>query len=263
MNSIGYDVILGRISQSNSSNAQILSGLIICSEQSFKISCLISTGFMLLLGADEAGKGPVIGSMFVAGLVIDEETLFDLAALGVRDSKQISPGQPQTRRQAVRDILSRKIKALSKDHFILEVQPQVIDELRGVMTMNDIMVRCFSQVVARLNADRAILDAADVNPQRFAERVKDASATSMEIVAEHKADQRHLVVSAASILAKSRRDQSIRELEASISCKIGSGYPSDPQTIEFLKNWMREHNQLPPFARHSWATAQRIKASFI
>jgi ribonuclease HII len=232
-------------------------------QQSFEISCLTSIDFMLLLGADEAGKGPVIGSMFVAGLVIDEEKLFDLAALGVRDSKQISPGQPQAKRQAQRDILSRKIKTLSEDHYILEIQPQVIDELRGVMTMNDIMVRCFSQVVGKLNADRAILDAADVNPQRFADRVKAASATSMAIVAEHKADQRHLVVSAASILAKARRDQSIRELEASISCEIGSGYPSDPQTIEFLKNWMKEHDQLPPFARHSWATAQRIKASFI
>jgi ribonuclease HII len=218
---------------------------------------------MLFLGVDEAGKGPVVGSMFVAGLVIDEEKLFDLAALGVKDSKQISPGQPQAKRQAQRDLLSRKIKAISHDHYILEVPPQVIDELRGVMTMNDIMVRCFSQVVSKLNADRAILDAADVNPQRFAERVKAASATSMPILAEHKADQRHLVVSAASILAKARRDESIRELEASFCCEIGSGYPSDPQTIEFLKGWMKEHKELPPFTRHSWATAERIKASFI
>jgi len=45
---------------------------------------------MLLLGADEAGKGPVIGSMFVAGLVIEEEKLFDLAGYGVKDSKKLA-----------------------------------------------------------------------------------------------------------------------------------------------------------------------------
>ena len=48
---------------------------------------------MLLMGADEAGKGPVIGSMFVAGLVIDEERFFDLAVLGVKDSKMLSPAK--------------------------------------------------------------------------------------------------------------------------------------------------------------------------
>ncbi len=210
---------------------------------------------MLLLGVDEAGKGPVVGSMFVAGLVVDEEKLFDLAAFGVRDSKQLTPAR--------REMLAKKINGVAKDQYILEVSPQVIDELRQVMTMNDIMVRCFSQVLQRLSADRAILDAADVNAQRFADRVRSTSGTSMEILAEHKADERHLVVSAASILAKVRRDESIRELERSMGCEIGSGYPSDPETIDFLKKWMKEHKELPICARHSWATAQHIKASFI
>lgn len=210
---------------------------------------------MLLLGIDEAGKGPVIGSMFVAGLVIDEDKLFDLAAIGVRDSKQLS--------SARREVMAKKILRIAKDQYILEVPPGIIDELRGVMTMNDIMVRCFSQVLQHLSADRAILDAADVNAQRFADRVRGTSGTSMEILAEHKADERHQIVSAASILAKVRRDESVRELEKTVGCRIGSGYPSDPLTIEFLKKWVKDHSDLPPCARHSWATAQRIKASFI
>jgi ribonuclease HII len=210
---------------------------------------------MLLLGADEAGKGPVIGSMFVAGLVIEEERLFDLAGFGVRDSKQLAP--------AKREILAKKIGRVAADQYILEVSPQVIDELRQVMTMNEIMVRSFAQVVQRLHADRAILDAADVDAKRFAKRVRTAAKTAMQLIAEHRADERHLVVSAASILAKVRRDASMRELEASLNCKIGSGYPHDSDTIEFLNNWVRENRDLPPCARRSWATAQRIKANFI
>jgi ribonuclease HII len=210
---------------------------------------------MLLLGADEAGKGPVIGSMFVAGLVVKEEQLFDLAAWGVKDSKQLSADR--------RKVLSKKISAAAADLYILEVPPGVIDELRQVMTMNDLMVRCFAQVLSRLHADKAFLDAADVDEARFAERVRAQSGTSMEILAEHQADQRHSVVSAASILAKVRWDESIREIEAFYGCRIGSGYPTDPQTIEFLKIWLKDHGELPPFARHSWATAQNIKAKFI
>jgi ribonuclease HII len=85
----------------------------------------------------------------------------------------------------------------------------------------------------------------------------------MEIRSEHKADQNHPVVSAASILAKVQRDKSVRDLEQSMNCIIGSGYPGDPLTIEFLGRWVVEHRDLPPCARHTWATAQRIKASFI
>lgn len=210
---------------------------------------------MLLLGADEAGKGPVVGSMFVAGLVIEEDRLFDLAGFGVKDSKQLSPAR--------REILARKISAIAADQYILEIKPQVIDELRTVMTMNEIMVRSFSQVLARLPADRAILDAADVDARRFADRVKAASKTDMEVIAEHKADQRHQVVSAASILAKVSRDASMRDLEEKMNCIIGSGYPHDQITLNFLMEWVKENRDLPTCARHSWATAQRIKASFI
>lgn len=211
---------------------------------------------MLLMGADEAGKGPVIGSMFVAGLVIEEERLFDLAALGVKDSKMVSP--------AKREVLARKITSIATDQYILEVRPEIIDELRLVMTMNEIMVRSFSQVVDRLHADKAVLDAADVNAERFAQAVrKRCRETTMDLIAEHKADQRHRVVSAASILAKVHRDESMRKLESEMHCKIGSGYPHDRDTIAFLSDWAKEKKDFPPCVRHSWATAQRIKASFI
>ncbi len=207
------------------------------------------------MGADEAGKGPVIGSMFVAGVVIDEDQLFDLAALGVKDSKLLTPAR--------REQLAPKIEKIAQDKYVLEVRPEVIDELRQLMTMNEIMVKSFSKVVEKLSADRAILDAADVNPGRFARRVKVGSGTEMEVVAEHRADKNHLVVAAASILAKVTRDRSVREIEKSLGLKIGSGYSSDPATVKFLENWVKEHGDLPPFARHSWKTAERITASFI
>lgn len=207
---------------------------------------------MLLLGIDEAGKGPVIGSMFVAGVVVAEEDLFEFAAIGVRDSKLIHPAR--------REIMEKRILKLAREHYILEVSCQVIDELRQVMTMNEIMVRAHAQVLSKLQADQAMLDASDVKADRFAEKVKAASGTSMEVLAEHKADRNHMVVAAASILAKVRRDRSIRELEASLNCKIGSGYPSDLNTMRFLERWVEVYKELPPCSRKSWATARRVAA---
>ncbi len=209
----------------------------------------------LLLGVDEAGKGPVIGSMFVAGVVVEEEKLFDLAAMGVKDSKLLSPNR--------RDILASRICNLSDDHYVLEVKASVIDELRQIMTMNDIMVRAHSQVVQKLKADRGILDAADVDQDRFCRRVRQESGTSMDLVAEHKADRNHLIVAAASIVAKHRRDRSIRDLELRVGSIIGSGYPSDPKTIRFIEGWIKEHGELPACARKTWATAQRLIGSSV
>ncbi|HNR56950.1 MAG TPA: ribonuclease HII [Methanothrix sp.] len=210
---------------------------------------------MRLLGADEAGKGPVIGSMFVAGVVIDEDRLFDLAALGVKDSKLLSPAR--------REVLAGRIEKIALDKYVLEVRPEVIDELRKIMTMNDVMVRSFSKVLENLSADRAILDAADVNAERFARRVKEVSGTEMEVVAEHRADRNHPVVAAASILAKVKRDRSVREIEVAVGREIGSGYPSDPATVRFLESWVTEHGDIPPVARQSWKTEERIKDRFI
>ena len=46
---------------------------------------------MLLLGIDDAGRGPVIGPMILAGLLIDEKEQDKLKQLDVKDSKKLSP----------------------------------------------------------------------------------------------------------------------------------------------------------------------------
>jgi ribonuclease HII len=38
---------------------------------------------------------------------------------------------------------------------------------------------------------------------------------------------------------------------------IGSGYPSDPKTISFLKN--TAYDDLPDFVRRSWSTVERTR----
>ena len=81
-----------------------------------------------------------------------------MASFGVKDSKLLAP--------AKREILAKKIARIASDQYILEVKAQVIDELRVVMTMNDLMVRSFSQVWQG-SANRAILDAGRCGCQRF------------------------------------------------------------------------------------------------
>ena len=73
------------------------------------------------------------------------------------------------------------------------------------------------------------------------------------MIVEPKADLRYRVVGAASIVAKVNRDMAIEKLG-----DVGSGYPSDPKTINFLKKLKNQDKKYPSFVRKSWKTLNRI-----
>lgn len=209
----------------------------------------VITVFMIA-GIDEAGKGPVLGPMCVAGLLLDENKLESIARLGVKDSKKLTPKKRET--------LSVDIKKLADKIFVLEVSPGQIDELRKVITMNEIMVMCYVRVLEELKPESAFVDAADVIAERFGENIMKKYSSDLNITSEHNADEKYPIVSAASILAKVRRDELVRNIEKRTGTEIGSGYPSDQKTIMFLENWVMEHGSLPDFARSSWKTSKNI-----
>jgi ribonuclease HII len=203
---------------------------------------------MKLAGVDEAGKGAVLGSLFVGGVSIDSSALKYLERMGLKDSKTLSPKR--------RESLSKRIEKVCAVH-LQEITAKQIDELRTAYTLNDILVKAHALSLRHLNPDIAFVDAADVDPLRFAQRVKDESGIS-SIIAEHKADSNHVIVSAASIIAKVYRDASIKALGHCLGAEIGSGYPSDARTTDFLKRWLDERGELPPETRYSWKTAKKL-----
>jgi ribonuclease HII len=203
---------------------------------------------MKLAGVDEAGKGAVLGSLFVAGVCIDSSGLKYLERMGLKDSKVLTAKR--------REFLSKRIEKVCAVQ-LQEITAQQIDELRTVLTVNEILVRGHAQALRYLKPDIAFVDAADVDASRFSDRVKEASGID-KVIAEHNADTNYAIVSAASIIAKVSRDTSIRALERSLGGTIGSGYPSDATTIAFLKKWLDAWGDLPPGTRRSWKTAQNL-----
>ncbi|WP_297508756.1 ribonuclease HII [Thermococcus sp.] len=205
---------------------------------------------MKVAGIDEAGRGPVIGPMVIATAVFDESKLPELKALGVRDSKRLSPKR--------REKLFEEIVKLADDYVILILSPEEIDS-RGE-TLNELEVEKFSEALNALKVkpDVVYIDSADVEEARFGERIKDRLGFDVKVVAEHKADDKFLPVSAASILAKVTRDRAIEELKKGYG-EIGSGYPSDPRTRAFLESYYKQHGEFPPIVRRSWKTLRKIE----
>ena len=199
---------------------------------------------MWICGIDEAGKGPVLGPMVAAGvLVLDDE---DLSSLGIRDSKQLSAKK--------REVIFDEICASYKTAVVVKA-PAEIDARE--CTRNQFTVVLHAEVLRTLCPDRMYLDACDVNAERFGVNVLSVSGIDAEVVSEHKADARYAVVGAASIVAKVTRDRIIDELRLEFG-EIGSGYPSDAKTVEFLKEYIREHGVPPACARKSWQTVTDI-----
>ena len=204
---------------------------------------------MYILGIDEAGRGSVLGPMVIAGVVVPEKMEKVLERMGVKDSKRLVPNR--------RTILSRKLKKMFP-HEIVVISAREIDDLRASgVNLNEIEKNAMESILLKLEFEKAIVDAVDVKAERFQENLR--LDTGLNVFAEHKADDKYIEVSAASIIAKSARDEYIKDINKDFikSGGIGSGYPSDPKTKEFLSNYT--YDEMPDFVRKSWATVAKMK----
>ena len=130
------------------------------------------------------------------------------------------------------------------------------------MTLNEIELHIFAKIINKLKPTVCYVDSVDVNEKRFKNSITNATNYKTKIISKHKADEIYPIVSAASILAKTERDKKIRQIEKKLRTKLniplGSGYPSDPVTQKFLKNWVKEFKKLPPHTRRSWDTSKKL-----
>ena len=208
-----------------------------------------------IAGLDDSGRGPVLGPLVIAGLLIDQGKAEALKQLGVRDSKKLSP----SRRRALHD----KIIEVADSYEIVLIEPKRIDEYvnrqRKFQGLNLLEAEVMAEIVERLKPEVAYVDASDVDEKRYGQWISERLTFKVGIISEHHADSKYPVVSASSILAKVRRDDEIGKLKT-VYGDFGSGYAGDPRTIAFLKDHYRRVGDFPPFARRSWKTLDRLAA---
>lgn len=202
----------------------------------------------MICGVDEAGKGSVLGPMVVAGVGVPAEDVLD--GLPVRDSKILSLRQRET---LYGEIIQRCRIAT------IIISPEKIDVSRARISMNECVARAHAAAIMALEPDIAFVDACDVNEIRYARMVSSFLPSPCRIVSEHKADETYRIVSAASIVAKVVRDREVDLLKEEYGA-VGSGYPSDPETIAFLEAYVDEHHRPPACARKSWKTITALIA---
>ena len=205
---------------------------------------------MLLGGIDEAGRGSVIGPLVIAGISFDPTGLESIRNQGITDSKKLSVQKRET--------LYTKILQSAVSVFVCRISPITIDNYVNYKKLNVLESRFMTIIADNLRADKIIIDACDVKPDRFKQSVlKNLTSKSVKIYCFHKADTDNLIVSAASIIAKVTRDREIKKIEETLCKKIGSGYPSDPSTKLFLRNHLFD-NENKKYIRFSWSPVKNM-----
>lgn len=198
----------------------------------------------LVCGVDEAGRGPLIGPMVMAGVLVDEEGSESLKSLGVKDSKLIS----QRRRVA----LYKRIVSVAKKYKIVVIEPKEIDAALNSddSNLNWLEAHTSADIINELNPDKVIIDSPSNNVVKYKRYlIKLLNNKKIDSVVEHKADVNHVECSAASILAKVTREEEIENIKKRVG-DFGSGYLTDPKSVKFFEE---NYEKYPEIFRKTWA----------
>lgn len=205
---------------------------------------------MRVVGVDEAGRGSFVGPLVVGAFAVDDSQLGAIRSAGARDSKELSP--------TAREEVYRRLHRLGHVASIA-LSPRTVDRAVWNGGLNELEAEAFGTVIRRLGAEEARVDACDTNEARFGRSVSARAGGGTRVIARHHADRDDTLVGAASIVAKVRRDRALARLRAALGDGIGSGYPSDSRTVEFVRAHLRQVVAAPPWLRVSWATMTRVK----
>ena len=143
-----------------------------------------------ICGVDEAGRGPLVGSVVAGAVVLDPNQ----PILGLKDSKKLSPTK--------REYLYAEIMQKAKAWGIGQASSIEIDELNILQATMVAMRRAVEDLANRLGEwpSKALIDG---------NRCPQLPITSEAII---QGDAKEPAISAASIIAKVTRDQQMQDL---------------------------------------------------
>jgi ribonuclease HII len=199
----------------------------------------------LTLGIDEAGRGPAVGPMVIAAVVLDSRSAAALTRNGLCDSKTYGAGDDA---HAVRSAFDHEIRKRARFVALIEVEHTEIDErvLRHELNVleRELATRLIDQApsVDRIIADGKRMFAA--LGQRY---------THFE--SHDRAEDKHAAVAAASVVAKVVRDQRFAKIRARYEHELGpitgGGY-ANAATRRWLRAYAERYGRLPEEARLTW-----------
>ncbi|MBU2566848.1 ribonuclease HII [Patescibacteria group bacterium] len=209
-------------------------------------------------GIDEAGRGPVLGPLVIAICALTKRDIAWCIKHNVTDSKKV----PLKKREHIAQALMNRCW-----YSVAIIHPPEIDLAvnNKQINLNGLEIKYMSKLISEFqlahskSPSQIMVDAPVKNLLKFRTILSKLSAWQNldTLNAQNHADAKHRHVGAASIIAKVKRDQILKELEQSSSLPLGSGYTSDPIAREYVINASKND----PIVRWSWITSKTINKS--
>ncbi|KAI1278439.1 Ribonuclease H2 subunit A [Halotydeus destructor] len=220
----------------------------------------------VMLGIDEAGRGPVLGPMVYAIAYFPVSKSKEMKKMDFADSKVLTEEQ--------RDNIFAKFetdKCSSLGYICNILSPVSISNngfRRAKYNLNayshDTAIQLVRDVMSK-GIEVAELYVDTVGPKdKYQEKLKNIFPDIGKIKVENKADSLFPVVSAASICAKVTRDYVLKnwnypeKIPSMLETAHGSGYPGDPKTKAFLRSSIDPVFGFPTLVRFSWSTVTAL-----
>lgn len=210
------------------------------------------------MGIDEAGRGPVLGPMVYGSAFAKLDYEWPES---VNDSKQLTPEQREENLKLLKELpIGFGVRVLTS----VEISAKMlsINEVNlNSMSHNAAIMLVKAALNAGLDIRKLYVDT--VGPEAKYQEKLESFFPNIKITVSKKADAKFKCVGAASINAKVLRDKIIREYEfeedgIDATKEFGSGYPSDPNTVKWLKDNFDDVFGFPSIARFSWGTIKEI-----
>ncbi|KAI9239818.1 MAG: ribonuclease H-like domain-containing protein [Podila humilis] len=219
-----------------------------------------------ILGVDEAGRGPVLGPMVYGICYCPLAKKDELADLGFADSKTLKEDERDNLLDVIMsrpDLIGWSVRVLSPmdiSNSMLRKEKYNLNALA-----HDTTIQLIRETLASgVNLREVYVDTVGP-PETYQAKLERIFPSITKIVVAKKADSKYPIVSAASICAKVTRDDVLRHwvfaesgIEENVSREFGSGYPSDPKTVSWLKKNMDPVFGYPNIVRFSWGTCKTL-----
>jgi len=215
------------------------------------------------IGLDEAGRGCVLGPLYVGAAVFtssgDDEYFREQ---GVKDSKQLTAEKRNTLFSQIKNHCYTDCKIISTSEIDSgNLNTLEFDAMASLAT--DIILKHKDAYFREVEFE-VYIDCPTHDSDQHARDIRRSMphSCSIRVISEHKADDNYIVVGASSIIAKVSRDREIdriRSLYSSEYGDLGSGYPSDWRTKKFLEDYFKKNRKFPTETRMKWGTVEKIR----
>ncbi|NHJ84841.1 MAG: ribonuclease HII [Asgard group archaeon] len=215
----------------------------------------------IVVGADEAGRGLIIGPMTIGACAIDDEIESIFWEVGIKDSKKYTTIKKI-------DAHVNVIKKQAIAYSVIILQADILNNFnKNGMTMDEAEAYAFFRALEEITQKVDNISEYQVDNfqavNKLKSLMKDNDTTKkIKLITSPRAESKYISVGAASLLAKQKATQELDKIRDKFG-DFGSGSTSDKKTIRWLTEYYDKNRSWPTkIVRTYWKTVTNIEKKF-